>query len=52
MAVWMDLMLVSAALLPWVMSSRAGHDAKIVLSPVAVKTAVDPEDLPRRAPEF
>jgi hypothetical protein len=51
MAVWMDLLLVSAALLPWVMQSKSKRNADATLT-LAAKTEAEPADRPRRAPEF
>jgi hypothetical protein len=52
MAVWMDLLLASAALLPWVMQYKAKRSSGPALTPVAVKREAEPEGLPRQAQEF
>ncbi len=48
MAVWMDLLLVSAALLPWVMQHKTQRGAM----PAAVKIEAEPAGLPRQAQEL
>jgi len=52
MAVWMDLLLASAALLPWVMQYKATRGANAALRPAAVKIEAEPAALPRRAQEL
>lgn len=52
MAVWMDLLLVSAALLPWVMQYKTKRGNEAALRPVAAKIEAEPEGLPRPAQEF
>ena len=52
MAVWMDLLLVSAALLPWVMQSTEKRATDAGPGPLAAKTAAEPVNQPHQAPEF
>lgn len=50
-AVWMDLVLVSMALLPWLMQSRVKRAADKALT-LAAETEAEPAAQPHRAPEF
>ena len=50
-AVWMDLVLVSMALLPWLMQSKVKRAADEALT-LAAETEAEPAVQPHRAPEF
>ena len=49
---WMDLVLVSVALVPWWMQSKAKRDADAALTPVPVEIEAEPAERPHPAQEF
>ena len=52
MTVWMDLLLVSAALLPWVMQCKTKRCVQTALKPVAVKSQAEPAGQAHQAQEY
>jgi hypothetical protein len=50
-AVWIDLLVVSVALLPWLAQSKAKRGAVEPLT-LAAETEAEPAVLPHQAPEF
>lgn len=49
---WMDLLLGSMALLPWLMQSKVKRATAQALTLAAAETEAEPAGQPHRAPEF